>query len=378
MLFELLKRTRVFSEAHIRERLKSAHALLRSSLPEFVIRKRGERRTDVLLTYIDGEGKSGQSYASLYAEENGIVAECVTGLSGFRANFLRHVEKYGQIAALIVMDDIAATGSSLSENIAKLITEFGDLLKDVKVRVITLVATTIAQARILRDIQKGQDLDIDFMSCEILPEETYAFQTAKSVWRSEEEAARAKALCTNLGARTYKQNPLGYGGMGLLLVFPTTVPNNSLPILHSYARTGSGQGWKRTLSSRGELGQPRRMPPPLKRRPSTLTALIGLIVVKSAARNCERYNPIGTERDIAIARVSRVLGPGHFDRSEGKKRLRLSLRNPLKYALGHCQSKSCLLPARASGRARAPLFLLTNHRRARPDSTPKMAYTYLP
>jgi hypothetical protein len=44
LLFELLKRTRVFSETHIRERLKSAHALLRSSLPEFVIRKRGDRR----------------------------------------------------------------------------------------------------------------------------------------------------------------------------------------------------------------------------------------------------------------------------------------------------------------------------------------------
>jgi hypothetical protein len=37
-----------------------------------------------------------------------------------------------------------------------------------------------------------------------------------------------------------------------------------------------------------------------------------------------------------------------------------------------------ILPARAQGRAGAPLFLLTNHRRARPDSTPKMAYSYLP
>ena len=37
-----------------------------------------------------------------------------------------------------------------------------------------------------------------------------------------------------------------------------------------------------------------------------------------------------------------------------------------------------ILPACASGRGRAPLFLLMNSRRARPDSTPKMAYTYLP
>ena len=32
-----------------------------------------------------------------------------------------------------------------------------------------------------------------------------------------------------------------------------------------------------------------------------------------------------------------------------------------------------ILPARAPRRAGAPLFLLTNYRRARPDSTPKIA-----
>ena len=37
-----------------------------------------------------------------------------------------------------------------------------------------------------------------------------------------------------------------------------------------------------------------------------------------------------------------------------------------------------ILPVRAQGRAGAPLFFLTNYRRARPDSTPKIAYTYLP
>ena len=37
-----------------------------------------------------------------------------------------------------------------------------------------------------------------------------------------------------------------------------------------------------------------------------------------------------------------------------------------------------ILPVRTPGRAAAPLFLLTNCRRARPDSTPKIAYTYLP
>ncbi len=47
-------------------------------------------------------------------------------------------------------------------------------------------------------------------------------------------------------------------------------------------------------------------------------------------------------------------------------------------AAGGIVRVNSILPVRAQGRAGAPLFLLTNYHRARPDSTPKIAYTYLP
>ena len=49
----------------------------------------------------------------------------------------------------------------------------------------------------------------------------------------------------------------------------------------------------------------------------------------------------------------------------------------LKHLLGIVRVNS-ILPARLPGQAGAPLFLLTSYRRARPDSTLKTAYTYLP
>ena len=118
ILFELLKRIRFYSETQIRERLRSAHALLRPVLPEFVIRKKTDRRTDVLVTYIDGEGKSGANYASAYAEENGISSECVLGPGDFRERYTRHIEKNGRVAAVVIIDDIVATGKSLAENLS--------------------------------------------------------------------------------------------------------------------------------------------------------------------------------------------------------------------------------------------------------------------
>ena len=244
LLFELLKRTRVFSEAHVRERLRGAHSILRPSLPEFVIRRRGDRRRDVLITYVDGEGKSGASYAALYAEENGIAADCVVGRADFRSHFEKHAAEGHPAAALIIMDDIAATGSSLSGNVCDFVGEFGDLLNGVMVRAVTLVATEIAQGVILKRFQQVEGIDLDFRTCETVPKDAYAFPTDADVWKTEEDGARARALCINLGSRIYKQSPLGYGQLGLLIVFPTTVPNNSLPILHTYARPGSGEPWR--------------------------------------------------------------------------------------------------------------------------------------
>ena len=153
-----------------------------------------------MLTYIDGEGKSGASYAALYAEENGIAAQCVMGQSDFRAQYASHSAKYGKIAAVIIMDDIAATGLSLVNNIDQFIGKFNDLVSKIKVRVITLVATRIAQETVLKRLNEIDGVDIEFRTCEILSEKVYAFPEGSRVWRSEDEGARARGLCIDLGS----------------------------------------------------------------------------------------------------------------------------------------------------------------------------------
>lgn len=242
ILFELLKKVKVFSENQIRERLRDAHKFVRSATSPEIQRAKNQRRNDIVVVYVDGEGKSGSSYAAMYAEENRIAAKAVFGSAAFSKSITNHIETHGVPQAIVIIDDIAATGGSLEGNVKRFIEDHSGLLPDVILRVISLVSTRVAYDRLTEAFQK-LDVDTDFRSCEVIGDELCAFPESKAGWGSEDDWYRAKALCEQLGTYIYPKNPLGYGDLGLLVVFPTTVPNNSLPILHSSSKARSDKKW---------------------------------------------------------------------------------------------------------------------------------------
>lgn len=241
ILFKILQNIRFVPETDIREKLRTAHAVLRPILPEFITRRLADRRRDVLITYVDGEGKSGQYYASQYAEENRISVDSIVNPAALAGRLLK---SGADPAALVIIDDVAATGRSLSDNIETLIRSHGDVIaaKSLHVFVVALFATAEAETRILERIAT-LSRTIDFRKCELVGAANLAFHEDNKIWSSQDEFERAKALCTDLGSRIYRRNPLGYGRLGMLLVLPTTVPNNSLPILHSFSRAVNGKRW---------------------------------------------------------------------------------------------------------------------------------------
>lgn len=244
-LFSILKATRFLSEADVLGRIRSARLTLLGIIEAAVRRKQTDRRSDVVITYVDGEGKSGQRYASTYAEENIIAVNAILPPASFEAAYRRHVEQHGVPKAIIIIDDIVATGTSLSANIKAFHNKHLSLLEADRPLVLAfaLLATSQGQATMLRELSALEYDRLDFRAGEVLNDDASLFSGEKGVFATPEERDRAKAIAIDVGATIYKKEPLGYGGLGLSIVFPTTVANNSLPLLHSRGK-GAGTQWR--------------------------------------------------------------------------------------------------------------------------------------
>jgi hypothetical protein len=220
-----------------------AFSFLRPKLPEFVIRKR-DGRTNVAVTYVDGEGKSGQYYASRFAEENQIPTRAILAPSKFSILLKSYSNKYA-VSAITIVDDLIATGGTLSRKLPVFVRENEAALKELKVPLIgiSITATDVGQEKVREAMEEFPWLDFELRACQPLTDQLFAFRQGNSIWRNANDFDRAYALCSDLGAHIYPESPLGYGDQGLLVVFPETCPNNTLPIIHSSSRREAKRKW---------------------------------------------------------------------------------------------------------------------------------------
>ena len=194
LLFQILRRVRFVNEARVREMLEHAIAFLQP-LPPFIINRKSDRRRNIVVTYVDGEGKSGQKYASIFAEETRISGECIFPPGEFEKRFKRHLASGDTVDVVVVVDDLVGTGNSLSENLSRFINVNKAVLPEsIPIKVISLLSTAPGQAKVLNSIRKLEEVDIDFRPCELLGEDATAFPEGPGWWPTVDEYDRAKAL----------------------------------------------------------------------------------------------------------------------------------------------------------------------------------------
>lgn len=199
----------------------------------------------MIVTYVDGEGKSGQYYAARFAEENRILAQAILSPVKFSQMLGQYREKHREVAAVVIIDDIIATGSSLANKLNFFVRENEGALKELNLPlvVISITATAVGEQKVREAMDEFEWLDFELRTCDPLPDQQFAFHSDNSIWKNNVDFDRAYALCRDLGVNIYRDAPVGFGDQGLLIVFPETCPNNTLPIIHSASRPDALRNW---------------------------------------------------------------------------------------------------------------------------------------
>jgi hypothetical protein len=230
-LFELLNGVIFYPDSFIRDKLADLDKAVRNGLAPWV-RDRKVKRSDILVSYLDGLDKSGAHLARLYAEVGSIYTDNVVEPSRISDT----LGKRDNIQALVFVDDFVGTGKSAKEYLTKIDKSIAQIANEKGIKIVFGAVVAFHSGWSLLE-QHVDTLSIGpriVLHRSIMLEETEkCFSSQATNFSSAEYRQRARRIASHWGNILEKKCPLGFGALELGLVFEHTCPNNSLPILWS-------------------------------------------------------------------------------------------------------------------------------------------------
>jgi hypothetical protein len=227
-MYKILTNVRFITNSHIRVKMKEAHETAIRGLGQYK-GYRQQKRPNIIVSYLDGPGKSGSSFARLYAVENKILIENVVENSRLPDVLGKKGE---EISSVIFLDDFVGTGFQASENLQKLNEAIGNVVREKNLRLtfIALVAYEQGWAKVNETIETN-NLQIVANCCELLRADDCFFSESSKIFDDSTERETTKEIVYRYGRALLKDNPLGFGDIGIAVVFEDRCPNDTLPIL---------------------------------------------------------------------------------------------------------------------------------------------------
>lgn len=231
-MFKILENLHFYSNSYMRSKMKEIHDMVVRSLGREKERYQ-RKRSDIIVSYLDKVAKSGADFASLYAEE----ADIYVGNVIEKHKLNEELKKRMDIKAVIFIDDFVGTGDQASSNLK----EINDILSDIKeqnlkVIFVAVVATKDGWTKVKAAVETF-NIPMEIHYCEILNETEQIFNENSNVFPDISERELAKITATKYGKLLVKDNPLGYGGVGVSVVFERSCPNGTIPILWAENKT---------------------------------------------------------------------------------------------------------------------------------------------
>lgn len=235
--FTILRGLHFYSNDFVRQKMNEIHDIVRRGLlhrRELRSVRYKRKRSDILVSYLDSLAKSGAEFARLYADEARIYVDNLVEKGDLRETLKDRTD----IQAIVFVDDIVATGESVSEYLVELDAELAEVVLEHSIKAIFVaVVAYIDGWRRIEQTLEALAMPIEPHACELLDETTKCFGEKSLTFPDPDEREFAKELALRYGKVLEKECPLGYGDLELALVFERRCPNNSLPILWSESAT---------------------------------------------------------------------------------------------------------------------------------------------
>jgi hypothetical protein len=235
LMFKILQNIHFYTDFEIKTKMSQLFNLVKKSFVEAgtirTIVGREFKRKDIIVSYLeDTPAKSGSEYAKLFADENNIFFKNIVAPDKLD----RYLDTNKNINAVLFIDDFIGSGSSALDNIIRLAETYPRVFLNGELSFHYGVVCGFQEAKhkILQRMKRLK-INLSIHMCDILDESDKIFDDSSKLFTAPSERYAAKAICYYRGAILEKNYPLGYSNSQSLIVFPKTIPNNSLPILWS-------------------------------------------------------------------------------------------------------------------------------------------------
>jgi hypothetical protein len=228
LMFRLLERFRVVSEAELVSGLRQVHRLVGRAMT--VGFDRGQRSFNhVLVAGMGPAGSSGQAMAYKYRQANNIRQRNLVALDDVAKRCTDDA-----IKAVVFIDDVIGTGGTANAVLDGLAR---DPVKGVDAYVFAVTGVPEALMR-LENTPSARSLGVSVEVALPLLDQQRPFAPDSPVFSSPEEQAAAREVAASYGKRLTPTMPLGYQDQAILMTLPDNCPNNAPPIFWSDA-----DGW---------------------------------------------------------------------------------------------------------------------------------------
>lgn len=241
LMFALLKRVRergYYNSQRVFPILKRLHALILAEMAsdgEWAQQVRKRRPTNVFVSYLDKEGKSGASMLYEYRTANGLPS----GLTGSLEDAAAFARAAATRSVIVLVDDFIGTGGTFVEGLRRLEELMGKTVADCGHAVFGAVVAGLNHG--VHAVKAATDVRC-FVGDELTSQDR-AFSPDAGIFQSDVDRLEAQALCADIGGTLEPKHPLGYNDCQALVVFEHRCPNNTLPVFYKEGRSYQGHDW---------------------------------------------------------------------------------------------------------------------------------------